>query len=55
VYHKIRYTKSLNTTIGVPLTRAAPILPANFLEKYVGKNKKQNAGNGRNLENRTAD
>ena len=27
-----------------PAVRDAPILPANFLEKYVGKSKEQNAG-----------
>ena len=29
---------------GKAYVRDAPILPANFLEKYVGKSKEQNAG-----------
>ena len=29
---------------GVALSRDAPILPAKFLENYVGKSKEQNAG-----------
>ena len=37
----VLFTNALKT---VRLIRDAPILPAKFLEKYVGKSKEQNAG-----------
>ena len=42
IISQIMQDKSTNTHNNV--IRDAPILPANFLEKYVGKSKEQNAG-----------